>query len=223
MQIITRSSTAASRLRRPSRSDADRRAFRRSIKVLQHPCRARRSAKLQEVRGAVAPDQVGRLLQRAARRAAAGVALSIALHPPHCELQSPARRRRWRRRVVSLEGLSHRRSWPLENHDAHAARVHPPVPRPRAAEGLPPHPTLRPAGSANRAANIARARELLAVPTTPRQPETPEAAAADETCMLPRPCPCCGGRMVIIETFARGCEPKHRPKPSLGETRIDTS
>jgi len=77
--------------------------------------------------------------------------------------------------------------------------------------------------SADRAANIARARELLAVPTTPRQPETPEAAAADETCMLPRPCPCCGGRMVIIETFARGCEPKHRPKPSLGETRIDTS
>jgi len=77
--------------------------------------------------------------------------------------------------------------------------------------------------SADRAANIARARELLAVPTTPRQPETPETAAADETCMLPRPCPCCGGRMVIIETFARGCEPKHRPKPSLGETRIDTS
>jgi len=77
--------------------------------------------------------------------------------------------------------------------------------------------------SADRAADIARARELLAVPTTPRQPETPETAAADETCMLPRPCPCCGGRMVIIETFARGCEPKHRPKPSLGETRIDTS
>ena len=77
--------------------------------------------------------------------------------------------------------------------------------------------------SADRAANIARARELLAVPTTPRQPETPETAAADETYMLPRPCPCCGGRMVIIETFARGCEPKHRPKPSLGETRIDTS
>jgi hypothetical protein len=77
--------------------------------------------------------------------------------------------------------------------------------------------------SANRAANIARARELLAVPTTPRQPETPETAAADEPRMLPRPCPCCGGRMVIIETFARGCEPKHRPKPSLGEIRIDTS
>ena len=61
----------------------------------------------------------------------------------------------------------------------------------------------------NRAANIAQARELLAVPSRPKQSETPE-AANDEPRVLPRPCPCCGGRMIIIETFARGCEPKHR-------------
>jgi Putative transposase/Transposase zinc-binding domain len=77
--------------------------------------------------------------------------------------------------------------------------------------------------SANRAANIARARELLAVPATPKQPETPETSAADEPRMLPRPCPCCGGRMIVIEIFARGCEPKHRPTPPPGEIRIDTS
>jgi hypothetical protein len=74
----------------------------------------------------------------------------------------------------------------------------------------------------NRAANIARARELLAVPARPKAPETP-AAAVEEPRALPRPCPCCGGRMFIIETFARGCEPKHRPTPAPAEIRIDTS
>jgi Putative transposase/Transposase zinc-binding domain len=75
--------------------------------------------------------------------------------------------------------------------------------------------------SANRAANIARARELLAVPATVKQPETPEAPTADDPRMLPRPCTCCGGRMLIIETFARGCQPKHRPTSAA--IRIDTS
>jgi hypothetical protein len=77
--------------------------------------------------------------------------------------------------------------------------------------------------SANRVANIARARELLSVPPRPKQPDTSEAAALDEPRMLPRPCPCCGGRMIIIETFARGCEPKHRPTPAPTAIRIDTS
>ena len=74
----------------------------------------------------------------------------------------------------------------------------------------------------NRAANIARARQLLAMPARPKEPETPE-AALDEARVLPRPCPCCGGRMIIIETFARGCEPKHRPTPAPPAIRIDTS
>ena len=29
--------------------------------------------------------------------------------------------------------------------------------------------------------------------------------------------------MIIIETFARGCEPKHRPTPAPVAIRIDTS
>jgi Putative transposase/Transposase zinc-binding domain len=77
--------------------------------------------------------------------------------------------------------------------------------------------------SGNRAANIARARELLAVPDRPKQPDTSGAAALDEPRILPRPCPCCGGRMMIIETFARGCEPKHRPTPAPATIRIATS
>jgi Putative transposase len=74
-----------------------------------------------------------------------------------------------------------------------------------------------------RAANIAKVRELLAVPARADQPDTSGPAALDEPNMLPRPCPCCGGRMFIIETFARGCEPKHRPTPAAATIRIDTS
>jgi Putative transposase/Transposase zinc-binding domain len=74
----------------------------------------------------------------------------------------------------------------------------------------------------NRATNIAQARALLALPSRPQEPERPE-AAVDHPHVLPRPCPCCGGRMMIIETFARGCEPKHRPKPAAAVIRIDTS
>ena len=77
--------------------------------------------------------------------------------------------------------------------------------------------------SANRAANIARARELLAVPSRSQQPDTSAAAAIDEPRMLPRPCLCCGGRMFIIETFAPGRQPKHRPAPLPAAIRIDTS
>ena len=65
----------------------------------------------------------------------------------------------------------------------------------------------------NRAESIAKARELLAV----------KAAEADQPCALPRPCPCCGGRMLIIETFAPGCEPKYRPNATPPMVRIDTS
>ena len=75
----------------------------------------------------------------------------------------------------------------------------------------------------NRAANIARARELLGVPSRPKPVETSETTAADEPRMLPRPCQSCGGRMILIETFAAGCQPKHRPAPATAAVSIDTS
>src|SRR3977135_527105 len=52
--------------------------------------------------------------------------------------------------------------------------------------------------SASRAANIARARQLLAVPVRSAQKDTSEAPAADQPRMLPRPCPCCGGPLFLI-------------------------
>jgi hypothetical protein len=73
----------------------------------------------------------------------------------------------------------------------------------------------------NRAANIAKARELLAAPPLSDKPA--KAADADQPCALARPCPCCGGRMLIVETFAPGCEPRHRPSSTPPAVRIDTS
>ncbi len=70
-----------------------------------------------------------------------------------------------------------------------------------------------------RAENIARARHLLNVPTTQNEPSA-DSTGDSEPQTLANPCPCCGGRMIIIETFERGCPPRHRPTVAI---RIDTS
>jgi hypothetical protein len=75
----------------------------------------------------------------------------------------------------------------------------------------------------NRTENIARARELLAVPPPPPKPEPSEAAAPDDPRVLPTPCPCCGSRMLIIEVFEPGCTPNHQPTTPPSPIRIDTS
>jgi hypothetical protein len=69
--------------------------------------------------------------------------------------------------------------------------------------------------SAARKANIARARELLAAsePETVRDETTGAAAAPIDH---RPPCPCCGGRMIIIETFERGGGPRDPPPPEPG-------
>jgi hypothetical protein len=67
--------------------------------------------------------------------------------------------------------------------------------------------------------NIAQARRLLeAAAGTAADPE--DDAAADEATgsALATLCPCCGGRMIVIETFEAGCQPRHAPI-----VRIDTS
>jgi len=64
--------------------------------------------------------------------------------------------------------------------------------------------------------NIARARELLARPKPQSEP-----ADADATDHNQPACPCCGGRMIIIETFPRGATPRHQPTAPM--IRIDTS
>ena len=67
--------------------------------------------------------------------------------------------------------------------------------------------------------NIAQARELLEVaPSTATEPEDEAAADDGPQSALATPCPCCGGRMIVIETFEAGAQPNHAPT-----IRIDTS
>ncbi len=77
--------------------------------------------------------------------------------------------------------------------------------------------------NANRAESIAKARELLAVATPQTKPEAASTPEPDQPRVLPRPCPCCGGRMIVIEVFARGQAPRHKPSPAAIVIRIDTS
>jgi Putative transposase/Transposase zinc-binding domain len=77
--------------------------------------------------------------------------------------------------------------------------------------------------SGKRAENIARARELLALPLLPIDAIKAASTDANEPQAPEHPCPCCGGRMTIIETFQRGCSPKYRPTASVPAIRIDTS
>jgi len=68
-----------------------------------------------------------------------------------------------------------------------------------------------------RAANIARIRELLAAPAP--APDTEATDTADGPRVLALPCPCCGGRLLIVEAFGPGRAPQHRPIPEA----IDSS
>ena len=73
--------------------------------------------------------------------------------------------------------------------------------------------------SATRADNTARARRLLDVP----EAADTNCAETDGPKPSAHPCPCCGGRMVVIETFQRGCSPRYRSATSTAVIRIDTS
>jgi Putative transposase/Transposase zinc-binding domain len=65
--------------------------------------------------------------------------------------------------------------------------------------------------------NIARARELLAA----TKPQGDDAVEDNEPPM--NRCPCCGGRLMIIETFAPGSTPHYQPTAPIVAIRIDTS
>ncbi len=60
-----------------------------------------------------------------------------------------------------------------------------------------------------RTENLARARELLGMPT----PEADDTQTADDTepPALVQPCPHCGGAMIVVETFEPGHPPRAPP------------
>jgi Putative transposase len=71
-----------------------------------------------------------------------------------------------------------------------------------------------------RTRNIDRARQLLAMPVASPEPSGVEADNSAESPAAAHRCPCCGGRMIVIETF-EGVRPARSPSPS--RIRIDTS
>jgi hypothetical protein len=71
-----------------------------------------------------------------------------------------------------------------------------------------------------RAENIARARQLLNAPAPHTEPSGADSTGDNEPQALSHPCPCCGGRMIIIEIFERGCMPRSRPTVP---NRVDSS
>ena len=77
--------------------------------------------------------------------------------------------------------------------------------------------------NAERQQNIAQARQLLAVPAAKPDMDETNGAEASASKPLAHPCPCCGGRMVIVETFTRGATPRYRPSAPTHIVRIDTS
>jgi hypothetical protein len=77
--------------------------------------------------------------------------------------------------------------------------------------------------TAKRAENLARARELLMPPIIPVDAIKAINAHPAEPEKPTHSCPCCGGRMIIIERFQRGTTPHYRPSPPTPAIRIDTS
>jgi hypothetical protein len=74
--------------------------------------------------------------------------------------------------------------------------------------------------NANRAGNIALARRLLGVPDPPPTSGDSNGTENSQEDSAWNACPCCGGRMIIIETFEPSCQPRQWPIPSIG---LDTS
>ncbi|MBO0835098.1 MAG: IS91 family transposase [Actinobacteria bacterium] len=70
--------------------------------------------------------------------------------------------------------------------------------------------------NANRTDNIALARRLLGVPEPAPSHAESDRADGDHDDEQPNTCPCCGGRMVIVETFEPGCQPRLWPSPAIG-------
>ena len=66
----------------------------------------------------------------------------------------------------------------------------------------------------NRVANIARARELLDGPAL--QDDTKAHTQDNEPAGYVKPCPCCGGELIIIETFERRTQPRAPPQQGVG-------
>ena len=82
-------------------------------------------------------------------------------------------------------------------------------------------------GGITRAEKLANARELIAATgQVAPQPNPPHGGTCEHTTLsekLAHPCPHCGSRMLIIETFEPGRRPHHRPSAPLAAIAMNTS
>ena len=69
--------------------------------------------------------------------------------------------------------------------------------------------------NANRIVNIALARRLLAVPDPASSSRDSNGTENRHQDSERNTCPCCGGRMIIVEAFEPGCQPRFWPVPSI--------
>src|SRR6202022_56448 len=76
--------------------------------------------------------------------------------------------------------------------------------------------------SGKRAENIHRARELLTLPVLPVDAIKAASTNADQPHTPEHRCPCCGGRMIIIERFERGSAPRYHHSPPTPVIRFAT-
>ena len=191
---------------------AGRLAFFGDLAPLADEERLRRRAR------AAAPLRMGRLRQAAVRRAEGRARLSRRATPTASPSPTPGSSRstttgvtfKWK--DYRIEGRDRLKTMTLD-----ARRVHPPLSPARAAERLPPHPPLRPVRQRGARAQH-RARPRSCSPRRrPRPSLAPRPRAEPKTSPRRAACPCCGGRMIIIETF-EGVRPA---RPRLAEPDQD--
>ena len=166
-------------------------------------------------------NEVVRLQQEALRRTAGGARLSRALHPPRRDHQPPPDRGRRERRHLQMEGLPVRGPRSVQDDDARDATSS------SAASSSTSCRRASIASATTGSSPTARAPRPSLVPAScwpSLAPKTDNTATTEPapSKALAHPCPCCGGRMIIIATFEAGTMPRTRP-PTANPIRIDTS
>ena len=201
--------------------DAGRGTQGQPPQVLWQSCRARRYAGIRRLSRSVEALRVGRLQQASIRWARSRARLSVALYPPRCHLQQPPHRSRRQGSHLQVgrttaprdaSGPRSRRSPATSSSAASSSTCC------RTASTAFATTVCLPALGAPRTsrehASCSTCQSLRAIPPTPTRSMNRRRS---------HPCPCCGGRMIIIETFERGSAPHYRPAAPTVAIRIDTS
>jgi hypothetical protein len=202
---------------------APRRLSGRCTAVLRQACPIDRSASIRRLSGAVVEHKLGGLLQTPLR-GTEGVLRYLARYTHRVAISN--------RRLIACDqkGVTFKwKDYRLEGRERYKIMT------------LATHEFIRrllmhvlPAGfhriryygllaSGKRAENIARARELLTLSILPIDAIKAATTNADQPQAPERRCPCCGGRMMIIERLERGSTPRYQPSPPAPAFRIDTS